>query len=463
MPRSLGMAGVLFLTLSVTTPAASVFVIVPGMLEAAGSGALWAMLISAIVLVATGYVYAELSSAWPIAGGEYVMVGRTLGPAAGFAILGISVVNNILFAPVAGLGIASVLSIVIPGLPAVPIAVAVVGLATLSGLLNIRLNAWITGIFLAIEVIALGVVAILVFAGPTRPLGEIFLQPMMLGPGDSLVPATPAAIGLAITIAIFALNGCGSAVYFAEELHEAPKQISRAVLWALVLTLLCEGLPLMAILVGSPDLQSVLKAEDPFGMFVALRGGTLVAKAVAIGVAVAILNAVIASLLLCGRFIYSTGRDCSWGQPLDAWMCALHERHASPWLATLVCGAIGIGACFLPLQFLLLLGGSGLLAVYGGIALAALVGRRTGATDHAPYRMPVHPIAPYVTLAALAYVIWMNWQDPGEGRMSLLATLAQIAVSLAYYFLVLRRRDWHVNRSILAHAPDGAGGRPHRP
>jgi amino acid transporter len=451
LPRSLGMIAVLFLTLSVTTPASSVFVIIPGMLQTAGSGALWAMLIAAVVLIATAFIYAELSSAWPIAGGEYVMVARTMGPAAGFAILGVSVVNNVLFPPVAGLGISAVLSSIIPGLPQIPVAIAVVAAATLCGLLNIRVNAWITGIFLAIELIALAVVAALVFAGPMRPLSGLLLNPQMPGP-VGLVPATPAAIGLATTIAIFALNGCGTAVYFAEELQEAPRQVARAVLWGLVLTLLSEGLPLLAVLVGAPNLPALFAADDPFGSFVALRGGSLIANFVAIGVAIAILNAAIAFLLACARFFYSTARDCSWGRPLDVWLCALHPRHGSPWLATLFCGGIGIAACFLPLTLLLLLSGAGLIAVYGGIALAAIVGRRSGATAHAHYRMPFHPIAPFVTLAALAYVVVLNWQDAEEGRISLIVTGAQILISLGYYYLVLRRRGWSVRDPIQASA-----------
>lgn len=457
LPRSLGLLAVLFLTLSVTTPASSVFVIVPGMLQAAGSGALWAMLISGLVLVATAFIYAELSSAWPIAGGEYVMVGRTMGPAAGFAVLGVSVVNNVLFPPVAGLGISAVLASVVPGLPQVPVAVGIVALATLCGLLNIRVNAWITGIFLAIEMLALAIVAALLFAGPERSLTELLLQPVMpLSAG--LVPATPGAIGIAITIGIFALNGCGTAVYFAEELHEAPRQVARAVLWALVLTLVSEGLPLIAVLMGAPDLPALLAAADPFGMFVAERGASLLADVVAIGVAIAILNAAIAFLLACARFFYSTARDRSWGHPVDAWMQALHPRHASPWIATLICGGVGVAACFLPMTLLLLLSGTGLIAVYAGIAVAAVVGRRTGATAHAAYRMPFHPIAPFVTLAGLAYVVVMNWQDLEEGRISLIATAAQILLSLTYYFLVLKRRDWHVHHSLAA-----AAAGPHTP
>ena len=452
----------LFLALSVTTPASSVFVIVPGMLQAAGSGALWAMVISGFVLVATAYIYAELSSAWPIAGGEYVMVARTMGPAAGFAILGVSVVNNVLFPPVAGLGISAVLASLIPGLPQVPVAVAVVVLATICGLLNIRVNAWITGIFLAIEMMALTVVAVLVFAGPARQLAELFVHPVMPS-ASGVVPASPAAIGVATTIGIFALNGCGTAVYFAEEMHEAPKQVARAVLWGLVLTLLSEGLPLLAVLVGAPDLGTLFAADDPFGMFVSSRGGSLLANVVAIGVAIAILNAAIAFLLAGARFFYSTARDESWGHPVDVWMAALHPRHASPWIATLMCGAVSVAACFLPMRLLLLLSGTGLIAVYAGIALAAIVGRRTGATAHAAYRMPLHPVAPFLTLAALAYVVVMNWQDVEEGRISLIATAAQILVSLAYYFLVLRRRGWHVHHSLRTLGLALAGAGPHRP
>jgi amino acid transporter len=451
------MVAVLFLTLSATTPASSVFVIVPGMIQVAGSGALWAMLVSGFVVVATAYIYAELSSAWPIAGGEYVMVGRTMGPAAGFAMLGINVVNNVLFPPVAGLGIGTVLASVVPGLPQVPLAVGIVALATLCGLLNIRVNAWITGIFLAVEMIALAIVSALVFAGPVRPLAGLFLHPVMPSTAG-LVPASPAAIGIAITIAIFALNGCGTAVYFAEELHDAPRQVARAVLWALVLTLLSEGLPLIAVLVGSPDLAALFASDNPFGAFVALRGGGMLASLVAIGVAIAILNAAMAVLLACARFFYSTARDRSWGNPLDAWMCALHPRHGSPWVATVVCGALGVGACFLPLRLLLVLSGSELIAIYVGITLAAIIGRWTGSTAHAAYRMPFHPVAPFVSLAALGYVIVMNWQDAGEGRTSLIATLAQLAISLAYYFLVLRRRGWRVHHSV-----EAAGGAPHRP
>lgn len=446
--RSLGVLGVLFLTLSVTTPASSVFVIVPGMLQEAGTGAIWALAIAAVVCVATAYIYAELSSAWPVAGGEYVMVARTLGPLAGFVMLGVNVFNNLLFLPVAGLGISEVLAIVIPGLPVIPVAVAVVAGSALIGLLNIRVNAVVTGAFLVLEVIALVAVVALGGLDIVRPLGDLLAAPVMVSDG-ALGPVSAVSIGVATSIAIFALNGYGAAVYFGEEMHQAPQKITRTIMLALGLTLLLEALPILALLVGAPDLKAALASANPFGELVQVRGGDTVAQWIAVGVALAIVNAIIAWVLACARFFYGTARDRAWGRPLDTWMTAIHPRFGSPWLGTLIIGAVGIATCFIPLQVLLVLSGSGLVVIYAGIAVATIAGRRSGATAHAAYRMPLYPLAPIVTLIALAFVVYYSWQDLGEGRPGLIATAAQVAGSAAYYWFVVKRRGaWHV------HIPD---------
>lgn len=439
LARRLGLPGVLLLTLSVATPASSVFVIVPGMFQVAGTGAVWAMILAGLVCVTTAFLYAELSSAWPVAGGEYVAVARTLGPAAGFAMLGVNVANNLLFPPVAGLGVAAVLGVVWPGLPPVPVAIAVVAGATLVAVLDIRLNAVVTGAFLAAEVAALLVVVACGLAEPVNPVATFLAAPV--GPSGA-GPASAASIGLATAIAIFALNGYGAAVYFGEEVLDAPRRIATATLWALVLTLVLEGVPIVAGLVGAADLPAFLAADDPFGMLVAARGGTTLAGWVAVSVALAIVNAVIACVLACARFFHASGRDRSWGEPVDRWLAAVHPRFGSPARATWLTGSVGVLCCFLPLRFLLVLSGAGLVAIYAGIALAAIVGRRTGATAHAAYRMPLYPLAPLVTLAALLYVVWTSWLDVEEGRPGLIATALQLVFSAAYYRFVLKPRGW---------------------
>ena len=441
LSRSLGMLGILFLTLSAITPASSVFIIVPDLLSAAGTGALWAMIIAGIVGIATAYVYAELSSAWPVAGGEYVMVARTLGPLAGFVILGVNLVNSFIFPAVIGLGLSNVLAIVLPGLQPVPVAIGTVIACTLVSILHIRVNAWVTGIFLAIELAALLIVAALGLAEPVRALA-----PMLLHPATASGPVPAGAVGLAATIAIFALNGYGGAVYFSEEMHAPARGIARVILLSLAVTFAVEAIPLAAILVGAPDLPALFAAADPFGGFVMTRGGGTLAAWVSIGVAVAIVNAAIANILAIARFFYCTGRDGAWSRPIDRLVVAVHPRFRSPWIATLIVGAAGVAACFLSLPLLLVLSGAGLAIIYLGVALAVMVGRRTGATAHAPYRMPLYPLAPVVTIIGLGGIFWASWQDTETGRPGLIATGIQMAVSAFYYLLILRRRgEWIVH------------------
>ena len=449
LARCLGVLGILFLTLSATTPASSVFIIVPGMLQSAGTGTLWAFLLAALVCLATAYVYAELSSAFPVAGGEYVAVARTLGPMPGFIVLGINVFNNIIFPPVVGLGVSAVLGTVIPGLPQIPTAICVVAGSTFCALLNIRVNALVTGIFLAVEVVALCVLVVLGLAEPARSFLPMLTHPVMLDHG-ALVPTTHSSIGLATTVAIFALNGYGMAVYFGEEMHDAHRKIARVILTSFGLSLCLELIPVVAVLIGAPDLKSLFGADDPFGMFVSARGGSLLSQMVAIGVVIAIVNAAIVTVLASARFFWCTGRDNVWGYRFDAFIGAIHPKWQSPWIATLIIGLIGVICCFISLKFLLILNGGGLIVTYAGISLGALAGRRNGSTGHALYRMPLFPLAPIFTLLALAYVVYANWQDVDEGRPGMIATAAQIVLAAAYYWIVLRRRGAWIVRDPVA-------------
>src|ERR1700761_9627692 len=96
LQRSMRGLGNLLITLSVSTPASSVFTVVPGLLLAGGSGAFLSMLLAALVGLFMAFVYAELSSAFPLAGGEYAIVGRVMGPLPGFIVMGVYLVISLL-------------------------------------------------------------------------------------------------------------------------------------------------------------------------------------------------------------------------------------------------------------------------------------------------------------------------------------------------------------------------------
>ena len=74
------------------------------------------MVLGAVFVVATAYVYAELSSAFPIAGGEYCMVGRTVGLDAGIAIMWLNAFSSLLTPAAAfALGASAFIDVVFPG------------------------------------------------------------------------------------------------------------------------------------------------------------------------------------------------------------------------------------------------------------------------------------------------------------------------------------------------------------
>src|SRR5256885_696232 len=114
--RGLRVLGALLITLSAITPASSVFIIAPGVIKQAGTGAIWSFLAAAVVGVFMAFVYAELASAFPLTGGEYAIVGRTLGRLPGFMIMGMILVTQVIIIAVIALGVGIYLSAVFPGL-----------------------------------------------------------------------------------------------------------------------------------------------------------------------------------------------------------------------------------------------------------------------------------------------------------------------------------------------------------
>lgn len=433
--------GVLFLTLSAETPASSVFVIIPDVLSQAGTGALISMGFAALIALCMAQVYAELSSAFPIAGGEYALVGRTLGPLPGFVVMGLNLSNTLLGAAVLALGVSEYFAGLVPGLAPLPTALAVIAGSTLLGVLNVRTNAYVTGVFLLVEILAVAVLAGLGLLHPLRSPLALLAHPQSLS-GGALTPTPAAALGLAVAVAIFAYDGYGNAVCFAEEMHQARRRVGRTIVLALLITLLAELLPLTAVLVGAPDLPRLLAAHAPFLAFVAERGGPSLAGLLGAGVGLAIVNAVIAVVLLGARQVYATGRDETWAPRLNRLFARVHPGFGSPWVATLVTGAITGGFCLIPLRLLLIATGTSVAVVYAFLCVGLMAGRRTGATRQGHFRLWGYPLTPLVALLALTGVLGSDWLDPGDGRSGLIAALAVAVVSAGYYLLVLRRRGW---------------------
>ena len=439
LARGIGVMGALFLTLSSETPASSVFVILPGVIEAAGSGALIAMAAAGVVALCMALTYAELGSTFPSAGGEYAIVGSVMGPVAGFAVLGVNLFNLLLSCAALSLGMADYLAAVIPGLSPVAIALAALAVATGVGVVNIRSSAAVTGAFLAVELAALAVVAWLGFSHLARPVAALIAHPMMLGAGGALAHVGAGGLATGVVVGLFAYDGYGNAVYLAEEVRDVRRRLVRAVLWALAVTTVAEMAALVAVLVGAAELKGLFAAGD--GMisdFTAHAGGAALGRVVSVGVALAILNAVIAVVLMTGRQLYATARDGVWPGAATQFLTRVHPRFGSPWTATLVSGVLSAGLCLLPLNLLLTLSGSGVTLIYLALATTCLLHGRKRRAAAEGWRLPLWPVPPLLALVLLVVFAMVSLKD---GAVSFAVSIASAAVAALYYLLVLKRRS----------------------
>lgn len=447
--RALGALGTLFIVLSAITPASSVFIILPVVIAIAGTGSFLTMLIAAVIALFMAFVYAELSSAFPTAGGEYPMIGHTLGKFWGFLTLAVVFVSIILIIAIIAMGVGTYLSVV--GLNVDPriMGVISIALAALIGILGIKSNATITGIFLGIELIACLILVVLGFANYTQPIGSLFSNPQILDAAtNTLVPAPWSVIFAATAVALFAYNGYGSAAYFGEETQDARSSIGRVVVNALIITVLAEALPLLAVLVGTPDVAGLLAAPQKIEYFLEARGGHALSVVISLAIAIAIFNAVIAIVLQGARLLYASARDKTWAEPINNALAAIHPNWRSPWIATIVVAVLAAAACFIDMGLLFVVTGTSLIAVYASLCIAVIAGRRNGKTAHGAYRMPGFPIPAVLALLALVYIGWQNWLDPNLGRPSLIATAVMYAAAAVYYGVFLaRRQNWTLSNS----------------
>jgi len=258
--------------------------------------------------------------------------------------------------------------------------------------------------------------------------------------GAKLVPTSWASMGLAAAAAIFVFNGYGGAVFFGEEMYEARSRLPWVVFWSLAIAAVAELAPVIAVMVGVADPAAMLGADKPLPAFLLSAGGELVEKAVSLGVAFAILNALIAIGLINARQLYCSGRDGVWPAPVNRLLDKVHPRLRSPWVSTLVMGGATAACCFVKIDTLVMLTSTGIVVVYAGVSVATMVGRWNGTTKAGHYRMPLYPLAPIFSLVGLAAVIAANVIDPVDGQPSLIANVVVMALCAIYYFAYLRRR-----------------------
>ncbi|MFF4355912.1 APC family permease [Streptomyces sp. NPDC001604] len=437
LKRSIGVVGGTLLTLSCVTPASTLFVVVPDLFGSLGTATALTIAIGSLLCIAVAFCYSELGTLIPSAGGEYAMVSTMAGRLAGWLVFVLSLLVVMIVPPVIAMGTADYLAPVVHLDPAIAGA-GVMLLATLAGLLDLRANAWITGIFLVLEVIAAAVVAVLGFAHSERGAGSL-VSMQVAGSGRHTDTVTAMMVVSGLAIALFVTQGFSTAVYLSEELEHPRRNVARTVLATLAISTVIILVPVVAITMGASDL-STLTGGDISSMVTAWSNSA-VGTFVSLCVALAIINAGIVMVIQNSRVLFASARDKAWPEPVNNVFAKL-GRFGSPWVATLAVGVPGALLCFVNLDTLYGVTGVSVTGMYLLVAVAALLSRR-GSHKHTPaWRMPLWPAMPILLIAVLAYILsqqetsYLLW----TGGITAAATLYW-----AFYLRPRRESRWLVS------------------
>ena len=433
LKRSFGAAGNALLTLSAMSPATTVFVYVSVLIFVAGTWSFPATIIAAIIAAGMGLVYAELGTAYPIAGGEYAIIGRVLGRGTGFVVFVILLLFYTLliasFALGAGLQLQTVWSGVDPRLAGLVLLVAAACLAVL----RVRTSWFITTAMLCVELVAITVVSVMGFAHAHDPVHRLF-APQAFTPAGALAPITWSMLLLGLTLAFFNMTGFNVSVLFSEETEQARRRIGRAVLLAVGVFVVVVTVPTAAALLGAPSLHKL--ATDPAAMtdLVGSLGAARLGTFITLAIVVAIFNALIANIMGFGRVLWSGARDQVLPQPVNGWLETVHSRFRTPWVACLVMSAAGgISLFSAAITGLVTLMGV-ITLVFMGLMCVAAVRLRLLTNQPEHYRMPLWPFVP---LAVLASFVLMA---TGQTAKDLIIVLVTAALALVYYLVYLLPR-----------------------
>jgi amino acid transporter len=381
-----------------------------------------------------------------VTGGEWALVSRILGRPLGFVSLVFMLISVIVIPSSIALGASQYLSVIWEQaadpmwqkLIAAIIMLVVGGLAVL----QIKTNSIIQGILLGIELIAVGAITILGFA-QVHQSGMVLLDPVIFDEAGAEMAVTFGMIMSAVVFAIFAYNGYGGAIVFSEETKGARRNIARAILWTLLITVLVELIPITAAIVGAPSLSEFMAAPSPMQYILTTLGNETINTVISLLVFVAIFNSCLAIVVLMSRIVFGSGRDRVWPEPVSAWLAKVHPRFKSPWVAAIVMAVIGAILCATTTKtYVITFTGVVLAFTYILIAGSAIAVRLRFKDLPAHYKMPLWPVWPCIALIGVIYMLvkltQSQWKD-------LVIVVGAAVGALIYYYAYLyprRGKKW---------------------
>jgi len=376
--------------------------------------------------------YAELATTFPNAGGDYHFLTRAYGKDVSFffAWARVTVITTgsiALLGFVFGDYMSKLLSLG-PYSSALYAALTVIVLTAIN-IAGLRESARTQNVLTLIEVggLVLVIVAGLMIGG-SAPIAS------------SPPPASsgfPAMFGLAMVFILLTYGGWNEAAYISAEVKGGKRAILKALVLALLLITACYIVFVLALLYGL-GFDGIQKSNAVAADVVGKAFGSFGITLVGLGVAVATLTSINATMLVGARTNYALGND--W--PIVAFMSRWHGERDAPVRAFLVQGALALALIVLGaietdgfktmveftapvFWFFFLLTG-----------IAVFVLRFKYPHVARPFKVPLYPVLPLAFIATCAYLLYS----------SITYAQSQKAVHVAFYVMAAGVVAWIIAR-----------------
>jgi APA family basic amino acid/polyamine antiporter len=426
---------------------AGIYQMAPAIAKGAGSAwgvmAIW--VVGGLLSLCGALSYAELATAYPVSGGDYVYLSKAYGRWAGFlfgwaqltvvrpgdiAVMAFAFATyaRAIYDPLAGY----------PGLSQRLFAAAAVLVLTIINILGVTQGKWTQNLLTAAK--ALGLLAIVGVAvispGGTREVTEVGGFPLVL----------------AFIFVLFVYGGWNEMAYVAAEVRDPRRNIVRALVTGtaavIALYLLINGAFLYTLGYDRLATSEAVATETVATVFPTL-GSRLVSALICISA----LGAVNGLIFTGARISYALGGNHQVFQKLGYWS----PRTGTPVPALAVQGLIALALVLIFGGYIdaILYTAAAVYTFYLGTSFSIIVLRFKEPATERPYKVTGYPVTPLIFSGVCAFLVYKALTYAAENKqLFLIIMAATLAVGLVIYLLTDARR------AHPAQAPAGTDAQP---